>query len=371
LLGKAADVLRSGEVSREEIVKWFNFGLVVTNDLWDDTAFERWARRVEDRARAEGALLALRLALIGLTKAEVRAGHFVAAEALYDEMIEVTRAMGDFVEFYSLLKADLYAWRGEGDATRAMAGALREAGSAIGSDTAICFADAALATLALGEGNYAEALAAARRLTDEPLLCWTSQGLYIAIEAAVRLGKLDVAQRNLESLRERAEATNSAWALGQLARSRALVAGDDPAAEPFYREAIDRLGETSVATELALAHLIYGEWLRRQKRRVDARHQLREAYDMLSSMGADAFAQRAQRELSATGERVRSRSLPEVGDLTSQEAQVARLAADGATNSEIAATMFISANTVDYHLRKVFRKLGISSRRSLRRVQQQ
>jgi ATP/maltotriose-dependent transcriptional regulator MalT len=305
-----------------------------------------------------------------LAKAEVRAGHFVVAEALYDEAIEVTRAMGDFVEFYSWLKADLHAWRGDVDGTRSMAGALWKGGSAIGSDTACCFADAALATLALGEGNYAEALAAARRLTDKTLIGWTSQGLYIAIEAAVRVGELDVARRNLETLRERAEATKSVWALGQLARSRALLAADDRAAESSYQEAIDRLGETSVATELALAHLVYGEWLRRQKRRVDARHQLREAYDMLSSMGAGAFAERARRELSATGERVRSRSLPEVGDLTPQEAQVARLAADGAKNSEIAATMFISANTVDYHLRKVYRKLGINSRRSLGRVHQ-
>jgi DNA-binding CsgD family transcriptional regulator len=370
LLRKAADIFSSGDVDREDIVKWFNLGCDITNDLWDDSAYVSWTRRVEGRARAEGGLLALRLGLVGLTKAEVRAGHFMAAEALYDEAIEVTRAMGDFVEFYSWLKADLHAWRGDVDGTRSMAGALREGGSAIGSDSACCFADAALATLALGEGNYAEALAAAQRLTDRTLIGWTSQGLYIAIEAAVRLGELDVAQRNLQTLRERAEATKSDWALGQLARSRALVAADDRTAEPFYQEAIDRLGETSVATELALAHLVYGEWLRRQKRRVDARHQLREAYDMLSSMGAGAFAERARRELSATGERVRSRSLPEVGDLTPQEAQVAHLAADGATNSEIASTMFISANTVDYHLRKVYRKLGISSRRSLGRVHQ-
>jgi DNA-binding CsgD family transcriptional regulator len=171
----------------------------------------------------------------------------------------------------------------------------------------------------------------------------------------------------LPRLEERARAANTDWALGVLARSRALTS-EGEAADSFYREAIERLARTRVRVELARAHLVYGEWLRREQRRVNAREQLRLAHDMLSAIGAEAFAGRARRELAATGETVRKRSADTRDDLTPQEEQIARLAADGQTNPEIGARLFLSPRTVEYHLRKVFPKLDISSRKELRKA---
>jgi DNA-binding CsgD family transcriptional regulator len=185
------------------------------------------------------------------------------------------------------------------------------------------------------------------------------------VEAAVRAHDMAAAHLALDRLAERATASGTAWAMGLSARSRALMTGND--AEPSYKEAIDLLGSTRMAVELARTHLLYGEWLRRQKRKIDARDQLRVAHDLFATMGAEAFATRAADELLATGEHARRRSIGTTADLTAQEAHVARLAAGGDTNAEIAAKLFISASTVEYHLRKVFRKLSISSRRELKR----
>jgi DNA-binding CsgD family transcriptional regulator len=192
---------------------------------------------------------------------------------------------------------------------------------------------------------------------------WTCLALPIAIEGAARSGQPDRAAQYLDQLCVRATASGTDWALGQLARCRALLAGPD--AERDHLEAIELLTRTSLVTELARAHLEYGEWLRRENRRVDARVELRIAHELFSSMGADAFASRARAELLATGQRVHGHSIDARQELTVQEAQAARHAIRGATNAEIAAQMFISSNTVDYHLRKVYRKLGISSRREL------
>ena len=364
VLRKAAEILRRGTVSREDIAKWLSFGLTMAHEMWDDKTFMMWARRVESGARNNGALVALQQALVGSAKHETRSGRFAAAEGFYDEAVEVARAAGSESAVAEMLKVDLYAWRGDSSRTRSAASALREAGSVChGAGLVVCMADMALATLALGQGDYTEALVAAQRLDSLP--GWTCQGLHVVVEAAVRAGHRDIALRNLETLTKRTQATSTDWALGQLARSRALVADDDTA-EPLYQEAIARLGNTTVATELAQSHLVYGEWMRRQKRRTDARTHLGRAYEMFESMGADAFAERAQRELAATGGKVTRHSARAGIDLTPQEAQVARLAAAGATNPEIAAEMFITRHTVDYHLRKVYRKLGISSRRQLR-----
>jgi DNA-binding CsgD family transcriptional regulator len=184
------------------------------------------------------------------------------------------------------------------------------------------------------------------------------------VEAAVRAGDLAAAESALDRLGRRATASGSAWALGVLARSRAL-AGDDDSAEALYLEAIEQLAATRMVVELARARLVYGEWLRRQKRRSEARETLRIAYDTFAAIGAEGFAERARRELLATGERARKRTVATSNDLTPQETHVARLAASGQTNAEIAARLFISASTVEYHLRKVFRKLDVSSRRQL------
>ena len=185
------------------------------------------------------------------------------------------------------------------------------------------------------------------------------------IEAAVHSGKPERASGPLARLTEIAEANGTDWSLGFLARSRALVA-EREAAEPLYREGIERLGRTRIRVALARTMLVYGEWLRRENRRVDAREQLRAAHEMLTDVGMEAFAERARRELLATGETVRKRTVETLDDLTPQEAQIGRLAADGFTNPEIGAQLFLSPRTVEWHLRKVFGKLGIRSRRQLR-----
>jgi DNA-binding CsgD family transcriptional regulator len=231
----------------------------------------------------------------------------------------------------------------------------------------VVFAQHALTVLELGLGNYDAALSAARTVVDDDPLYWGGQTLAELIEAAVRSGERDEAAAALRQLAERANATGTAWALGLLARSQALLAADADA-EALYVDAIARLKRSRVTPQLGRAYLLYGEWLRRRRRRRDAREQLRVAHQMLESMGAAAFAERARVELLATGERARKRSAETRDELTPQEAQIARLAADGASNPEIAAQLFISASTVEYHLRKVFRKLDLNSRTQLARA---
>jgi DNA-binding CsgD family transcriptional regulator len=219
-----------------------------------------------------------------------------------------------------------------------------------------------------GLGRYEDALSAAEQAAEDPhelgLSTWVPTEI---IEAAVRSGDPERAAGPLRRLQEISRAAGTDWALGVEARSRALVS-DGEAAERLYREAIERLGRTRVRVALARAHLLYGEWLRRQSRRMDAREQLRIAHQLYSSMGMEGFAERARRELQATGETVRKRSVEAHGELTAQELQIARLANNGLSNQEIGARLFISARTVKYHLAKVFTKLDISSRAQLDRV---
>ena len=194
---------------------------------------------------------------------------------------------------------------------------------------------------------------------------WRNWGLVELIEAAARSGKPELAADALGRLSQTTAASGTDWALGVEARSRALLT-EGEAAEPLYRQAIERLERTRVRVELARAHLLYGEWLRRERRRLDAREQLRHAHELFTEFGMEAFAERARVELEATGEHARKRTVETRDDLTPQEAQISRLAADGATNQEIAAQLFISPSTVDYHLRKAFRKLGVKSRHQLK-----
>jgi ATP/maltotriose-dependent transcriptional regulator MalT len=215
-------------------------------------------------------------------------------------------------------------------------------------------------------GRYDDALAAAAAASDDtPELFVAAWALPELVEAAHRTQNDALAVRALERLSERTRGSGSEWALGIEARSRALLTDGDEA-EPLYREAIERLGRTRLRPELARSRMLYGEWLRREHRRADAREQLRAAHQAFAAMGADAFAERARRELLATGEKVRRRTVETLDDLTSQEVQIARLAADGHTNPQIGAQLFLSPRTVEWHLRKVFTKLGISSRRQLR-----
>ena len=224
------------------------------------------------------------------------------------------------------------------------------------------------AVLYNGLGRYDEALAVAEQGSAYPdelgLATWSMVEL---IEAAARTGLPERAAGALRRLSETTSACGGDCALGIQARSRALLC-EGESAERLYREAIERLGRTRVRVELGRAHLVYGEWLRRRNRRVDAREQLRAAYQMLTAMGIEGFAERARRELLATGETVRKRTVETATELTAQEAQIARLARDGLSNPEISTQLFISPRTVEWHLRKVFTKLGISSRRQLRGV---
>jgi ATP/maltotriose-dependent transcriptional regulator MalT len=233
-----------------------------------------------------------------------------------------------------------------------------------GVGSALNIASIAMTILEVGDGHYADALAHARRVLDDDPPAFGNQVLPTVVEAGARIGDIETAALALERLAERATVTGTPWALGLLARARALIEGDSKA-ESLYQEAIALLERTVIKTDLARARLLYGEWLRRQNRRVDAREQLRIAYDMLDAMGMVAFADRARRELLATGETVRKRSVETNRGLTTQEVHIARLAVQGRTNSEIGAQLFISARTVEWHLRKVFTKLGIVSRREL------
>jgi DNA-binding CsgD family transcriptional regulator len=221
------------------------------------------------------------------------------------------------------------------------------------------------AVLYNGLARYAEAAAAARRATSDPLEPWASMwSLPELVEAAARTGDAELARDAFERLVETTQPSGTDFALGVEARSRALLS-EGPAADRFYREAIDRFGRTQLRPELARGHLLYGEWLRREGRRLDAREELRTAHELLVAIGMEAFAERAARELLATGEKVRKRTDDTRGQLTAQEGQIAVLARDGLSNPEIGAQLFISPRTVEYHLHKVFAKLAISSRSEL------
>jgi DNA-binding CsgD family transcriptional regulator len=223
----------------------------------------------------------------------------------------------------------------------------------------------AAAVLYNGLARYEEAAASARRAAADTFAPWLSMwALPELVEAAARSGNASLARDELERLIATTRPCGTDWALGIEARCRALLS-DGAVADELYREAIDRLSRTLLRPELARAHLLYGEWLHREGRRVDAREQLRAAHDMLAAIGMEAFAARARRELAATGETVRKRTTEVSSVLTAQEAQIARLARDGRTNPEIGAQLFLSSRTVEWHLRKIFAKLGIGSRREL------
>jgi DNA-binding CsgD family transcriptional regulator/tetratricopeptide (TPR) repeat protein len=329
--------------------------------LWDDDAFHALTTRAVRLARETGALTMLPVALIQLSGVHTFGGEFAAASAAVHEAEAIAAATGnaDLVNGGIVLGA----WRGVEAEALALITAGIESATVRGEGMALALAGYCRSVLYNGLGRYDAAIDSAQRGTvDDTHVGWSLAEL---VEAATRSGRPEVAAATLPRLEERAHAADTDWALGVLARSRALMSKSE-AADPLYREAIERLARTRVRVELARAHLLYGEWLRREHRRVEARGQLRVAHDMLSGIGAEAFAERARRELLATGETVRKRA-PDVRDsLTPQEAQIARLAADGQTNPEIGAQLFLSPRTVEYHLRKVFTKLDISSRKELR-----
>jgi DNA-binding CsgD family transcriptional regulator/tetratricopeptide (TPR) repeat protein len=337
----------------------------IAADLWDDESWHILTGRHVTTARTAGGLDELALALDSRVAAEVLCGRLPAAAALVDEANAGTGAIAaGSVAGGALLLA---AWQGhEPDALRpgrttVVQDAARQA--AVGS----AVAHTADAVLANGSGCYERAIAAAQRAaTCAPDLAagWALSEL---IEAAARLGRRDLAADAVARLAETTRASGTDWALGIEARARALLSDDD-SAEPLYREAIERLGRTRVRLELARARLLYGEWLHRSHRRMDSREQLRAAEQMFTLTGAEAFAERARRELAATGEKARRRTVTTPAELTARETQIARMARDGLTNPEIGRRLFLSPRTIEYHLGNVFAKLAITSRHELDRA---
>jgi DNA-binding CsgD family transcriptional regulator len=362
-LRRAVSAFLGDQVSGEEWLQWGILAQMATMAVWDFGSWVALSTRHVELARASGALAPLSIALNGSGSVATHGGDFETATSLAAEKDVVNEVTG--IRLASTCDLLLAGYRGQPAEALPLFSATTEDSIARGEGGAVQLADWAAAVLHNGLGHYAEALAAAEPATEEsyqPLA--TQLILPELIEAAVRTGRAEIARVALERLSVMTAIEGSDWAKGLEARSRALLSeGQD--AEHRYAEAVERLGRTQLRPELARSHLLYGEWLRREFRRGDARHQLRAAYDLFAVIGAEAFAERARRELLATGETVRKRQVDTVTELTPQEEHIARLARDGRTNPEIAAELFISARTVEWHLRKVFAKLGITSRRSL------
>jgi DNA-binding CsgD family transcriptional regulator len=360
-LQRAAKAL--AEIPLEDVLRWGWMTMAASNAVWDnDGAYKISARQVR-LLRDAGALAELPIHLSALGIASAWAGDFAGAASNIEEAESVARATGSRFAPWVLLR--LRAMQGrEAAAAPAISTAIEQAPA--GAQGISTYAYWAGAVLYNGLARYGEATTWALRSTSDPFELWVSVwALPELVEAAARGGNAELARDALERLVPTTQPSGTDFALGIEARCRALLS-DGAAAEALYRDSIDRLSQTQVRTERARAHLLYGEWLRRCGRRVDARDQLRTAYEMFATIGMEAFAERARRELNATGEKVRKRS-PETSDeLTPQEEQIARLARAGLSNPEIGAQLFISARTVEWHLRKVFTKLGIASRRQLR-----
>ena len=362
-LRHALDALRrDGGRSEADIMGWLPLAAIAP-ELWDDATWHELTARAVGLAREAGALAMLPAALSYRAAVHVHAGQFGAAAGLIEEADAIAAATGSAPLGY--ISMILAAWQGEESRAPGLIEAVVRDATARGAGRVLGLARYATAVLYNGLGGYEDALAGARRACEYEGLGFFGWSLAELVEAGARSGASDEASAALRQLGERTGAAGSQWALGIQARSRALLS-DGPAADALYREAIDRLGHSGIAVHLARAHLVYGEWLRREQRRVEAREQLRAAHDMFGRFGAAAFAERARRELQATGETVRKRTADTRDALTVQEAQVARLAAEGRTNPEIGARLFISPRTAEYHLHKVFSKLGVSSRRQLR-----
>jgi len=362
-LRQALAAVRAQDPRDVEDVRWPGFARRIAPDMFDDDGWHDLATRCVQLARQRGALGVLPLALNNLAALRTFEGDLEGAESLVEEADVIADATGaGRITFGRLMVAGF-----RGDEARLGEQIAASEGTALarGEGVILSVGEHANALLNNGLGRYEAAMTSAEGGSgrDEPGVSqWLMAEL---IEAAVRSNRADVAAVALERLTERTEAAGTDWALGIEARSQALLSKGSPA-EDLYREAIDRLARTRIAPELARAHLLYGEWLRREGHRVDARGQLRTAYEMFGAIGMEGFAERARRELNATGEKVRKRSPETSHDLTPQEEQIARLARDGFSNPEIGARFFISPRTVEWHLRKVFTKLGVTSRRQLR-----
>jgi DNA-binding CsgD family transcriptional regulator len=350
-------------VSADDWLQWGQLANGASTLLWDLDSWIELSNRQVARAREAGALVALALALEGRAMVATFCGDFDTAAALIAEENAIKDAIGMRLVSYSGLH--LAGYQGRLTEASLLLTAVVTSSTARGEGLAVQMANWATAILNNGLGRYAEAFAAAKRADVERygqvMTAWVLREL---IEAAVRSQNVGAATEAVQRLSPITGVEATDWAAGLDARSRALVR-DGSDAEACYIEAIEQFRRTKLRPDLARTHLLYGEWLRRTRRRLDARHQLRTAYNLFVTIGADAFAERARRELAATGEKTRKRDIDHRSDLTPQEEHIARLARDGRTNPEIGAELFLSARTVEWHLRKVFTKLGIASRREL------
>jgi len=338
----------------------------VAHELWDEDLVDQLSAAVVGQARHVGALDGLPRALVYRAGVHLLAGEFVTAATLIEEAnaIGAATAHDRPVRYYSLVVS---AWRGDPAEALGLIAAAAANGAARGEGRLLGVTRFASAVLFNGLGRYEEAFAAARECCEYEDMGIYGWCLFELIEAAAHVGDRETAAWALRELEERAGASGTEWGLGVVAAARAVVATND-LADGLFAEAIERLERANIGLYLARTRLSYGEWLRRANRRIEARQQLNAVHAAFTRMGAQAFAERARRELVATGEKVRKQPVSSGDELTAQESQIARLAADGLTNQEIGAQLFISTHTVEWHLRKVFVKLGITSRRQLRTV---
>jgi DNA-binding CsgD family transcriptional regulator len=355
-----------GGMPADQELRWLSLAFTAAMHIWDDDRAEVLSKRYVERARKVGALIELPLALSRRVYVLLFAGELIAAASLVEEVQAATEATGTNFTPYAAM--GLAALRGDEIEASALIEATVKDVPSRGEGLGITAAERANAVLNNGLGRYQKALAAAQRATtNDRELGFSNWALAELIEAATRSGMSETAAGAYRRLAEITDASGTDWALGVQARSHALLS-DGEEAEGLYRQAIARLGRTRARTELARAHLLYGEWLRRARRRADAREQLRNAHGMLEAIGMEGFAERARRELRTTGETARKRTVATTVELTAREAQIARLAREGLSNPEIGTRLFLSPRTVQSHLSNVFTKLGISSRGQLYRV---
>jgi DNA-binding NarL/FixJ family response regulator len=347
----------------DEVLRWGWMATTASALVWDLDAMDRISSRQVQVVRDAGAFGALPIYLSQLGIARPWMGDLTGTASLVTEVDNVAAATGSPIAPYTLLR--LLALEGRHTEAMAAIAAILGSASAQGQGMATVWAQWTAAILHNGSSHYEEAATAAQQATSGPYPWPSMWALPELVEAAAHTGNTDLARDALDRLMASTQACANDVALGIEARCRALLSAAD-VAERAHREAIDRLGRTRLRPELARAHLLYGEWLRREGRRADARLQLRTAHDLLSAIGMEAFAERARRELLATGETARKRTDDTRTQLTPQEVEIAQLARDGLSNPEIGTQLFISARTVEWHLRNVYTKVGIRSRRELR-----
>jgi DNA-binding CsgD family transcriptional regulator len=339
---------------------------VAAGAAWDLESWGAITDRLTHAAREAGLLVEQMLHLTGVGMVASFRGEFSVAASAAAEIDAIAEATGSHLNRAAAVQ--LAAWRGREAEATSLIEVEKANASALGQGIGVQVCQWASSVLYNGLGRYQQALAEAQQAGEVSPELWISGwALVEVVEAAARMGRTRVAGEALERLAVAASLGESDWGMGVLARSRALLSQDETA-EAAYREAVERLSRTRLRPELARAHLVYGEWLRREGRRIDAREQLRTALLMFTDIGMEGFAERARTELQATGEIVRRHTVETRDDLTAQERQIAELARDGLSNPEIGARLFLSPRTVEWHLRHVFVKLGIKSRRDLARA---